>query len=236
MAAHKRTKMQREADLVIMTSMWIRGKTQKEIAEKFGLTQGQISHDLKEVHVRVAALNSEVMAKKRAQRLTELAEIKREAWESWEKSKADKEVQIKEQIASKSGQKNQQGDDSDVQDGAATDSERIKALLRTEGQCGEAIFLAEIRKAIQEENKIDGMYAAEKVELGGGRKPLQFIYVHEPPAAVPETCEQVNPEEPSRVRRKGAADLRFPGESAKRNGATLNNTRIVGRQGTGMRG
>jgi predicted transcriptional regulator len=47
MPARKRSKLEREEGLVCIARMHAKGKLQREIAQALGLTQQQISHDLK---------------------------------------------------------------------------------------------------------------------------------------------------------------------------------------------
>src|SRR2546425_9240796 len=98
MPARKRTKLQRDEQLGLITKMAIRGVPQSQIAKKFGLTQQQVSHDLKEVRARLLPLQTDHVLQARAERMTELALIKQEYWEQWERSKMDKEVQTQEKI------------------------------------------------------------------------------------------------------------------------------------------
>ena len=94
MAAHKRTKAQRDNHLALMFKMWVRGATQTQIAEKFGLTQQQVSFDLKEARLLSLPVNADELKKARADRMIELGLVKQEFWEEWDKRKLDKEVQI----------------------------------------------------------------------------------------------------------------------------------------------
>ena len=95
-SGRKRTKAQRDAHLEKIASMHFRGLRQKEIAEKFGLTQAQISHDLKEIYKRMPLVDRPKSDRYRKRNLGELAEIKRECWDAWARSKQNKEVQIQE--------------------------------------------------------------------------------------------------------------------------------------------
>ena len=55
MPARKRTKAQREDDLLRIAEMHAQVMSQSEIAAVFGVTQPQICHDLKEIHRRWSA-------------------------------------------------------------------------------------------------------------------------------------------------------------------------------------
>jgi DNA-binding transcriptional regulator LsrR (DeoR family) len=52
MAARKRTPFQREEDLVQITRLYLQGRTQRDIAEVVGVSQGQVNHDLKLIQQR----------------------------------------------------------------------------------------------------------------------------------------------------------------------------------------
>lgn len=173
MPAHKRTKAQRDKQILEMFKMWVRGATQGEIAKHFGVHQTQVSHDLKELCDADILDRKEEVKRLRSERLMELSLVKQEFWQQWDKSKLDKEVQTQEKIT------NTDGENSNKSGG----SERIKAALRTEGQCGDPAFLDGIRKVIQEECKIAGLYAPKQLEHSGKDgepMPIQIIEVVRP--------------------------------------------------------
>jgi len=167
-SGRKRTKAQRDADLEKIASMHFRGLRQKEIAEKFGLTQAQISHDLKEIYKRMPLVDRPKSDRYRKRNLGELAEIKRECWDAWARSKQNKEVQIQEKST-----KEYKGKGGNA---PTSPTESLKAALRSEEQCGNPAFLAEVRRAIQEENKLLGLCAPEENETAE-EVPINLIEV-----------------------------------------------------------
>jgi hypothetical protein len=159
MAARKRSLLKRQRDLVLMYRMQLRGHTQQEIAEKFNIHQTQVCKDLKSVRDRVRQRTMDKVEGDRNEKLEELREMKRELWSQWERSKEAREVQSQKKTSLPTG-------------------ERREASLRTEGQCGNPAFIAEIRRVGQEECKIAGLYAPKKMDLGNkDGKPLEIQFI-----------------------------------------------------------
>jgi hypothetical protein len=146
-AVRKRTKLQREAQLIQIAELHIRNTPPHEIAAKFGLSQSQISLDLKEIYQRLAPTSVTVKGKLRAKLLAENELMKKSLWMAWDRSLEDKEVAVKEQITSE-GASELEGDGG-KKGGTKRKgpSERLKAGLRTEGQRGNASFMSELPEA-----------------------------------------------------------------------------------------
>jgi hypothetical protein len=140
---------------------------------------------------------TEQMIGARADRMMELALIKQEYWGAWHKSQKDREVQTQEKIINR-GRGNGNGEGENDNGGEENrNSERIKAGMRTEGQCGDTRFLDGVRKVIQEECKIAGFYAPKKLEHSGDDKKIpeiQFIEVIRPGPRPPESPVEKIPE------------------------------------------
>ena len=85
----KRGPIDRKDDRVKMMMMMRRGATQWMIAEELGISQAQVSIDfkvlLKEMQTQLTEDTKAVVA----QKLQEYAEVKKEAWEAWTKSKEE---------------------------------------------------------------------------------------------------------------------------------------------------
>jgi hypothetical protein len=169
MPAHKRTKLQRDRELVRVTKLWVLGHSQRDIAAKFGITQQQVCHDLKEVRKRLLPLTADEMNEARSARLLDLAVIKLEYLEEWERSKKDKETQFQEKSTTpvRGNGKGKKGAWED----------RTKAALRREGRCANAAYLNGAVKVVQEECRIAGLYAPTKLKHEGGDKPAQLQLV-----------------------------------------------------------
>lgn len=86
MSENKRSKQEREHDLVIVAQMYFQGKYQKEIGAKLGLSQQQISYDLAKLHKRWTAASLLEVQKFKARELARIDHLERVYWESWEDS------------------------------------------------------------------------------------------------------------------------------------------------------
>lgn len=99
----KRSDLERKIDRKEMVRLMMKGWTQRMIAEQLGVSQGQISFDfrmvLKEINQHTTADAKEWVSLK----LEEYAEIKREAWAEWERSKKDLERITNESFGSDKG-------------------------------------------------------------------------------------------------------------------------------------
>ena len=116
---------------------YLRGEYQSAIAEAFGVTQQQISLDLKALRKawREAAMRDTDAVV--AQELAKLDLIEAEAWAAWERSKQPREVTMTEQM-----------------DGQTT---QRKASVRREGQAGNPRFLEQIQKCIEQRCALLGL-------------------------------------------------------------------------------
>ncbi len=76
-----------EARRANIASLYLKGKTGREIAQDVGVTPSQVSQDLKIIVKRWQESAIEDISKKKAQDLAELLQVKKELWEAWEKSK-----------------------------------------------------------------------------------------------------------------------------------------------------
>ena len=74
-----------------VSRFYLQGLTQPEIAEKLGVSQSQVSRDLKHVIAGQWQLTAmEDLAARKAQDLAELSLIKAELWQAWQLSKQKK--------------------------------------------------------------------------------------------------------------------------------------------------
>lgn len=137
MAAPKTTtQSQRDALKAEIAHRHARAQTQQQIALSLGISPRAVNYWLKKIDADAAALLEERAVQKRA-RLIELAELRKEAWEAWERSKESAVVEIEEQ-------------------GSGVKGSTSKSVTRTEYQVGDASFLAQIQKAIEQERAMLG--------------------------------------------------------------------------------
>ena len=144
MATPKRTKFQREADLQKIAGLYLTGKTQDAIAQELGVTQQQISYDLKTIQERwrKSALVDLNEAKQRE--LERIDVLEREYWQAWENSKGEQS----RSTASKAGE--------------ATRAQVVKFE-----SAGDPRFLAGVQWCVEQRCKILGLHAAVKSEVSG---------------------------------------------------------------------
>jgi hypothetical protein len=176
----KRTKFQREDDLVQIADLHLRGVRQVEIARRFGLSKAQICKDLAAVHARWRETSKPDLETIKCRQLTKLEMLQKMHWEAWEVSQRPKEIVSKKQISTPGTTDGQE----------QADRERNEASIRTEERDGSVAFLKEVRECIKMECEIHGL-TGRKVELTGSENgpPIQFIEVRRPPSAPPPEAE-----------------------------------------------
>ncbi len=126
---------------------YLQGEMQEQIAQSFGVTQGQISQDLKAIRAAWLASAVRDFDALKAQELAKIDAVEREYWLAWERSKKDKEIST------------QEGGEVDPQ----TRKPRIKkVVLRKEGQAGNPAFLAGVLTCIERRCAILGLDAPKR--------------------------------------------------------------------------
>jgi hypothetical protein len=156
MAAPKRTAFQREADLERISEMYLKGKTQQEIADATGVRQQQITYDLKTIRQRWIASSVRNFDEERGIALAKIDALERAAWDAWEKSCEEK--------TRKSIQQNAFGD--------KTSSVTTETLL------GNPAYLQIVDRCIERRCKLLGLDAPVRTEVtgkDGGRIKLDSV-------------------------------------------------------------
>lgn len=90
MAAPKRTPFQREFDYERITAMYLKGMYQSDIAAELGLSQGQISNDIKIIQKRWQSQTSLNLDEAKSKELARIDILEREFWQAWETSKSER--------------------------------------------------------------------------------------------------------------------------------------------------
>jgi hypothetical protein len=160
MAGRKRTKAQREADFQRIAEMHALGKSQTEIAAALGLTQQQISLDLKVIYRRWSEPEKENLHATKARMLAEIKAHKDMCRKAWEKSQDTKEITTQKQVKTPRAVAGE-GEDAQPEE----DKERNEASLRIEERDGNPAFLKSIEWCIDRECKLRGLDAPQKMEL-----------------------------------------------------------------------
>jgi hypothetical protein len=140
-----------EARRVEVARRYLRGEMQSEIAASFGVSQVQISYDLKAI--RAAWLQSAIrdFDAARAEELAKIDHVESEYWQAWDRSKKDKETE------------NLEGDGTiDLQ----TRKPKVtKVTKRKEGQSGNPAYLQGILTCIERRCKILGLDAPTRFNI-----------------------------------------------------------------------
>lgn len=151
-----------------VASLYLQRKMQSEIARQLGVTQAQISYDLKAVREMWLASSVRAFDAAKAQELAKIDEAERAYWQGWQRSLEPREVSVTEQT---------QGD-----------TTSRKASVRREGQAGDPRFLDGVLKCIERRCGILGLEAPKKfsfdwdslsdeqlTRLAQGEAPLQVM-------------------------------------------------------------
>jgi len=148
MAKTKRTSVERERDLEAITGLYLRGVSQSEIAAQLGVTQQQVSYDLKVVQRRWAEKTVINLDAAKQKELARIDLLEREYWQAWERSKGER---------SKARQET-----------AGMDKQGRPIVRRSvaekEKLIGNPAYLTGVQWCISERCKLLGIYGAVKVD------------------------------------------------------------------------
>lgn len=186
MAANKRSKIQVERDRVEIARLYMRGEMQADIAGKLGLTQQQISYDLKVIHQRWLSSSLINYNEAKAQELAKIDHLERTYWESWERSL--------EQFTSKTLKLNRSAVrdkdegalalkaaeqvagsllDEAIEDEAIQDE--ILLTIKTEDRVGDPRFLDGVQWCINKRCQILGLDAPTKITISWQKELLDLL-------------------------------------------------------------
>ncbi len=158
----KRSKEQRESDMNILSKMYIRNKSQMEIGRTLGISQGQVSNDLKKLLKRWEDTRLNDIDQYKAEQLQRINHIEGEMWTAWELSKTKGKITISK---SKSGEMVKMLDPSTGREFKMDDDRYWKAgeieELPTGG--GDMQYMNGIMWCVQERSKIMGLNAPKKI-------------------------------------------------------------------------
>lgn len=156
--SNKRTPFQIERDRLEIAQMYLRGKTQHEIAQAlvspdrgYILSQQMISYDLRAVQAqwqKSALVNIDEI---KGRELARVDTLELEYWEAWERSKLNAEIRITRARGKRAK------DDKTI-------PEEVERTERIEGRTGNPAFLNGVQWCIEQRCKIFGLYAPEKFE------------------------------------------------------------------------
>lgn len=147
--AGHRPEAQRKIDRVEMVSLVRRGWSQGMLAEKFNISRPMICMELKAIYRDFAVKQGEDTEALINIKLDELAEIKREAWMAWERSKEDIERETNEETDSK------------------VRGLSSKVAKMREGRLPSAQYLSIICDCIKQERDLKALNPAKEVTIKG---------------------------------------------------------------------
>lgn len=156
MAAPKRTKLEIKRDRHKIAELYIQGKYQSVIAEIIGLTQQQISYDLKAIQKEWIKNTTLSLDTYKSTELAKIDHLERTYWQAWDRSLN----QFKSQIV--------KGRDitKDTNTGKPI-AESIEKTNKIEDRNGDPKYLQGIQWCIDQRCKILGVYAEIKHKLSG---------------------------------------------------------------------
>lgn len=134
----------------IVAELYIKGKTQSEIAKEFDTTQATISRDLKaiqEVWLEQSVKNYDEAI---SQELAKIDNLERTYWQAWEDSKEDA---VTETVKGR-------------QRGKEIDS--AEKTIQKKGQVGNKSFLDGVQWCIERRCKLLGLDSPDRIEHSGG--------------------------------------------------------------------
>jgi hypothetical protein len=115
---------------------YLRGEHQHEISRAVGVTQQQISLDLKAIRAEWLQSAIRDFDEAKSEQLAKIDLTEAEAWAAWERSKQPREVTLTEQTEGERGSR--------------------KASVRREGRAGDPRFLERVQKCIEQRCTILG--------------------------------------------------------------------------------
>ena len=148
-----RSKAQREADLLTLSSLYLQGFQQSEIGKELGISQAQVSKDLAVVYSRwreSSVINFDAAKQRELERIDE---VERAYWQAWRDSRRDSKKTKKLAIRAGTG-------------------ETVRGEEANETRSGNPEYLKGVQWCIEQRCKIIGINAPTKTEVteidGGG--------------------------------------------------------------------
>ena len=136
---------------------YLRGEYQSAIAQAVGVSQAQISMDLKAMRDLWLASSLRDFDALKSEQLAKIDAVEVEAWAAWLRSQQPREVSITEQT---------EGGEVVGTDGTSQPKRPTrKASMRREGQSGDPRFLAVIQKCIDQRCVILGLESPLRISI-----------------------------------------------------------------------
>jgi hypothetical protein len=153
----KRTKIEREADLVEIARLYLKKQTQQEIADHIGLSRQQITYDLKTIQARWQADTTRATEERKAEEVAGIEHLERTYWDAWDRSIGVTTITTK------------------TAEAAGADGAKQKATVRTEELNGDPRYLLGVQWCKQKRIDILGLDAPRKHEVTGEKGgPIRY--------------------------------------------------------------
>ncbi len=150
MGAPKRSKRKIEKDRVRIAEWYLQGETQADIAEELGVSQPQISYDLKAIRKEWLKSSLIDFNEAKARELAKIDNIEITYWQAWDRSNKAKRTET----TTVRGE----------------DGQTISITIKEEQLTGDKRFLDGVESCIDKRIKIFGLAAPVKQELSGELK------------------------------------------------------------------
>lgn len=175
MSGHSRTKTERVIALEEVARLDRRGYNQFQIADLLGVTQQQVSYDLKAIRKQYAEATIATRAEYVAEKIEQLREVEREAWAAWDRSKENHErttettEKVEQPVAAPSAS-------TETTLGPEGGGNRLKTIIMKEGRLPESAYLQTIIACHKEEAALRGLYPPIKHKHSGDEDepPIKF--------------------------------------------------------------
>lgn len=152
MAAPKRTPFERERDLHLTTTLYLKGKTQAEIAEELNVSREQIKYDLAIIQQRWRTDTAINLDEAKQKELSRIDTLERTYWDAWERS-------LEEKVKTRTEQSSNGGKGKDDEP-----TKTAKASVEKETLLGNPAYLAGVMSCIERRCKLLGLDAPVKNE------------------------------------------------------------------------
>lgn len=163
----RRTAVQREVQRDQMMKLLIRGWTKSQIAEEFGVHKSQISYDYKVILKEVIEDREGTAEEHIAFKLREYAELKREAWEAWERSKLDQCSETREEYlrGEEEGDLEEGEGEGEGEGGGKKSKPRTKLTRVIKGRVPGVEYLKLIAQCMEREQELMGISQPQQINV-----------------------------------------------------------------------
>lgn len=165
MAAPRRSKAELTETRSRVAHLYLKGLSQRDIAEAVGISRDMVVHDLEAIRTewKRSAIFDFNLAEQ--MQLAKIDVVEKEMWDAWERSKANRDVTVTRQRRR-----------SLPAAGDAVLDNIAEAIKRTEQRDADPRFMQVIMDCIKERNKILGLYAAQEIRHSGAVTEIREVF------------------------------------------------------------